>query len=151
VRAGVVDVPPALAERPTDPSYGVVVPFACERDDGPFTIAHLNRKRLIQCALSRICGLCGRSLTWGVTFLGSPQEADEELFHFPPLHRECAEAALELYPPLRVAGLGQQLVLDEWAMVVTGGFELIRPESRDGDMRVAFRPNSATEDRRIAV
>jgi hypothetical protein len=36
-------------------------------------------------------------------------------------------------------------------MVVTGGFELIRPVSREGDMRVAFRPNSATEDRRIAV
>jgi hypothetical protein len=42
-------------------------------------------------------------------------------------------------------------VLHEWALVVTGGFELIRPESRGGDMRMAFRPNSVTEDRRVAI
>jgi hypothetical protein len=36
-------------------------------------------------------------------------------------------------------------------MVVTGGFELVRPESREGDMRMAFRMNSATEDVRVSV
>ena len=143
-------VPPDLAGRGHG-RHGVPVPFACEDDDGTVDLAAVVKKRAIQCALSRICGLCGRSLSWGVTFLGSPQEADEALFHFPPLHRECAEAALDLYPPLRTPVLGQQLVLAEWALVVTGGFELIRPVSRDGDMRVAFRPNSSTEDRRIAV
>jgi hypothetical protein len=144
-------VPPDLAERPRAGRYDVPAPFACESDDGTVDLGAVVKKRAIQCALSRICGLCGESLTWGVTFLGSPAEADDNLFHFPPLHQECAEAALELYPPLAVPVLGQQLVLHEWALVVTGGFELIRPASRKSDMRMSFRTNSATEDRRVAV
>jgi hypothetical protein len=144
-------VPRDLAERPRAGRYDVPAPFACEAEDGTVELGAVVKKRAVQCALSRICGLCGESLSWGVTFLGSPEEADANLFHFPPLHRPCAEAALELYPPLAVPVLGQQLVLHEWALVVTGGFELVRPASRDGDMRMAFRTNSATEDRRIAV
>ena len=144
-------VPPALAERPAHLRYGVPVPFVCQDDEGTVDLGTVVKKRVVQCALSRICGLCGRSLSYGVTFLGSPQEADANLFHFPPLHRACAEAALDVYPRLGVPVLGQQLVLHEWAMVVTGGFELIRPASREGDMRMAFRTNSATEDLRVPV
>lgn len=144
-------VPHGLAERPRAGQYDVPAPFACEADDGTVDLGAVVKKRAIQCALSRICGLCGESLSWGVTFLGSPEEGEDNLFHFPPLHRECAEAALELYPPLEVPVLGQQLVLHEWALVVTGGFELVRPAGRGGDMRVGFRPNSATEHRRVAV
>jgi hypothetical protein len=143
----VADVPPALAERPTDPSYGVVVPFACERDDGPFTIAHLNRKRLIQCALSRICGMCGLSLDNPVVFVGSAQDAERNAFRFAPLHAACADAALELYAPLAGPVLDYPSGRQAWARVVTGGFELERP-ARRGD-RLTFRPNSVTEDRRL--
>ena len=145
-----VSLPPDLAERPRDGRYDVPVPFVCEAD-GAVDLASVVKKRVVQCALSRICGLCGRSLSWGVTFLGSPAEAEANLFHFPPLHRSCAEAALAVYPALGVPVLGQQRVLTEWALVVTGGFELIRPASREGDMRMAFRPNSVSEDRRVAV
>ena len=146
-----VPVPAELLERPRDLRYDVPVPFACQDDTGAFDHGGVVKKRVVQCALSRICGLCGRSLTWGVTFLGSAGEAEENLFHFPPLHRECAEAALGLYAPLGVPVLGQQLVLHEWALVVTGGFELVRPASRDGDMRMGFRTNSATEELRVPV
>jgi hypothetical protein len=144
-------VPADLAERPYDLRHGVPVPFASQSEDGAVDLGAVVKKRAVQCALSRICGLCGRSLTYGVTFLGSVEEADANLFHFPPLHEPCAEAALELYPGLGVPVLGQTLVRQEWAMVVTGGFELVRPESRDGDMRMAFRPNSVTEDRRVGT
>jgi len=146
-----VTLPADLAERPYHLRYGVPVPFVCEADDGTVDLGEVVKKRVVQCALSRICGLCGRSLSYGVTFLGSPEEAEANLFHFPPLHRECAEAALDLYPRLGVPVLGQLLVLHEWAMVVTGGFELVRPESREGDMRMAFRMNSPTEDVRVSV
>ena len=144
-------VPRGLAERPRAGRYDVPAPFACEDDDGAVELGAVVKKRAVQCALSRICGLCGESLSWGVTFLGSPDVVEANLFHFPPLHRECAEAAVQLYPPLAVPVLGQQLVLHEWALVVTGGYELVRPASREGDMRMVFRTNSATEDRRIAV
>ena len=45
--------------------------------------------------------------------------------------------------------LGQLLVLPEWAVVVTGGFELERPAKRGPDMSVTFHPNSVTESRTV--
>lgn len=143
-------LPADLAERPYHLRHGVPVPFACESDDGTLDVGAVVKKRVVQCALSRICGLCGRSLSFDVTFLGSLAEAEANLFHFPPLHRACAEAGVDLYSGLGVPVLGQMLVLHEWAMVVTGGFELVRPQSRGGDMRVAFRMNSKVEEHRIS-
>lgn len=141
-------VPVALAERPRHERYGVPVPFASERD-GQGELGEVVKKRAIQCALSRICGLCGMSLSWGVTFVGSTDEASANAFHFPPLHETCAEAALEIYPPLGVPVLGQAEVRDEWSLVVTGGFELERPATRDGDTRVVFHANSVSRTRQV--
>ncbi len=45
--------------------------------------------------------------------------------------------------------LGQDEPLTRWALVVTGGFELVRPASRQGDMRVGFTPSSVTESRLV--
>lgn len=142
-----VVLPEGLAERPRDTTYGVPVPFACGADGIDVPLKRL----VLQCALSRICGLCGRSLSWGVTFVGSPGEADANAFHFPPLHQACAAAALEVYPRLGVPVLGQADPLDEWALVVTGGFELVRPASRQGDMRVSFAANSISERRTVTT
>lgn len=142
-------LPEALAERPTDPEHGVPVPFVGEYDDGTRGVGELNRKRVIQCALSRICGLCGRSLEWQVAFLGSADDADRNGFAYPPLHKACAEAAARLYLVLTVPVLGQEPEVREWALVLTGGFELERPGSRGGDQRALFHPNSVISDRRI--
>lgn len=143
------EVPSTLAERPTDPEHGVPVPFVGEYDDGTRGVGELNRKRVIQCALSRICGLCGRSLEWQVAFLGSGDEADRNGFAYPPLHKGCAEAGARLYPVLAVPVLGQEAGIREWSLVITGGFELERPASRGSDQRVLFHPNSVTSDERF--
>lgn len=143
------DLPAALAERPADPSYGVPVPFACERDDGPYTLGAMNGRRVIQCALSRICGMCGLSLHNPVVFVGTAEDADRNGFRVPPLHLECARAALSLYPRLATPVLGYARRSATWALVLTGGFELERPTVRGEP--VTFRPNSITSDRRVRV
>lgn len=140
-------IPVALEERPTDPTHGVPVPFACERDDGPYSLALLNRRRVIQCALSRICGMCGLSLDNPVVFVGTAEDADRNQFRVPPLHGECATAALSLYPPLAAPVLGYPQWSRHWALVVTGGFELERPSVKGA--LVTFRPNSVIQDRRV--
>ena len=53
--------------------------------------------RSTQCALSRICGVCAGSLARPVAFLGTPEEAARNEFHFPPTHVGCAEVALEVW------------------------------------------------------
>lgn len=140
-------VPPDLADRPRTEVGGFPVPFACEDEDGAVDLATVRKRRVIRCALSRICGLCGVSLGWPVAFLGSVAEVEANALHFPPLHQECAEAAVEVYRPLDRGVLGIEAAPAQWQMVTTGGFELERPAGREGDQRVVFHPNSVLERR----
>ena len=149
-------VAPDLSERRFDLRHQVPVPFASDRSsgygvdrratpDGPADLGEVVKARSLQCALSRVCGLCGMSLAAGgrgTVFVGSVAEADAGSFAFPPMHPECASYALETYPRLGVPVLGQALVLAEWAVVVTGGFDLERPAERGA--RAVFHPNAVT-------
>lgn len=88
----------------------------------------LTTKRWVtQCALSRICGVCGESLGRPIAFLGTAQEVGRNAFHLPPMHVTCA----------RSLGLRS-----ETELVTTGGFEFVRPTSYDEDRRPTFQPNS---------
>ena len=83
-----------------DFEFDVPVPFACTQDfkaGGGGTVRHVNHKRVPQCALSRICGMCGETLGRPLAFLGTELEVGRNAFHFPPLHEGCAEAAGGLY------------------------------------------------------
>lgn len=151
-----------LSERRHDLRHDVPVPFASDRFTGyapertseaePGTdLGAVVKARAVQCALSRVCGMCGMSMSWGNTFVASTEEADDNTFHFPPMHPDCAEFALETYPRLGVPVLGQDRVLAEWAVVVTGGFEIERPVSRHGDTRIKFHANAVTERREVVT
>lgn len=84
--------------------------------------------RVTQCALSRICGSCGRPLGRPIAFVGTGLEAGRNAFHAPPLHLACAQA----------------LVVEraDWQLVTTAGFEFVRPTREDTDRRPTFQPNS---------
>jgi hypothetical protein len=154
-----------LSERRHDLRHGVPVPFASDEhsgysvdraDDtngsvGPADLGGVVNARAIQCALSRICGLCGLSMSGVTTFVGSPEEAEQNTFVFPPMHAGCASYALETYPALGVPVLGQPLVTREWVVVETGGFELERPTQRGPDMHVLFHPNSVSDRREVTT
>lgn len=95
--------------------------FACDE------AGELVKARVTQCALSRICGVCGRSLGRPVHLVGTPAERDRAAFHFPPVHAECV-------PRVPVDGPVET--------VVTSGFEFVRPERSWTDRRPVFSPNS---------
>jgi hypothetical protein len=122
---------------------GLPVPFACEDDGGALDHSRVVKRRAIRCALSRICGICGETLSRPIAFLGPEGQADGGLFTFPPAHLECAEAALALFVPIGGRHLGQAEPPLRWSLVTTGGFDLIRPGRRGGV--VQFRPNSVLE------
>lgn len=87
----------------------------------------LLRRKVVQCALSRVCGGCGRSLGRPVAFLGEDSEVARNSFHLPPLHTRCAE-------DLR-ATLGP-----DWHVILTSGFEFARPGRDDEDPEPRFAP-----------
>ncbi len=86
------------------------------------------RAWVTRCALSRICGGCGRSLGRPVAFVGTPSEVGHNAFHAPPLHLDCAREVLR--------------ERDGWVLVTTAGFEFVRPGREDADQRPTFQPNS---------
>lgn len=97
-------------------------PFAWPEGD-------LDRRRVVQCALSRVCGGCGASLGRPIAFVGTAEEVARNAFAGPPLHEDCAH---------QLAGLG-------WGgseIVRTGGFEFVRPTGIDLDKSPRFVPNS---------
>ena len=103
-----------------------VLPFACRHEDGTGDPAVTIKARAIQSALSRICGVCGRSLVRPIALIGTPEEVGTGLFAFPPCHEACAQQLARLR--------------DDHAVVRTAAFDLIRPTRRGGP--VAFRPTS---------
>jgi len=89
----------------------------------------LDQRRVVQCALSRVCGGCGRPLGRPIAFVGTAEEVDRNAFHAPPLHETCADG-------LRKAGTGGA------ELVLTAGFEFVRPTADAIDRRPTFVPNS---------
>jgi len=129
-----------LASRRSDPELGLPVPFANEDDAGRADHATVVKKRAIRCALSRICGVCGTSLTWPIAFIGTPDEVADRLFIYPPLHPGCAAEALSMLGGKGGGVLGHPADVTQWETVLTGGCDLVRPTVRRAP--VLFRPNS---------
>lgn len=139
--------PMSFEELPRD-TEGRRVPFACGTGaDGEVSSLGLDGRRVTQCALSRVCGVCGSGLGRPVAFLGSRAESDRNAFHFPPAHEPCAHRLLAEYAGATTGVLGQAEPLDEWVVVTTGGFEFVRPGREDVDRRPTFAPNSRIGER----
>jgi hypothetical protein len=119
------------------------LPFASLGDLG------LDKAKVTQCALSRICGVCGESLDRPVAFLGTEEEDGRNEFHFPPTHVACAEHALSTWSGDWPAALGQSRHPSAWTLVTTSGFEFIRMGRDAVDKRPVFSPNSVLERRPV--
>ena len=130
----------AWSTPPLDPRLGVPVPFACAYDDGRAALGLLNRARVTQCALSRICGVCGNGLDRPVAFVGTAQEDGRNGFHFPPLHTACADALVATLREHAVPVPGQDAVTEP-VVVTCSGFEFVRPTAADVDRRPVFAPH----------
>lgn len=123
------------------------IPFACQDDAGGGGAHDLLKKRVTQCALSRICGVCGESLDRPVHFVGSPTELGRNEFHFPPMHLRCVDVLIAAYDGVPLPG--QDEVPSEWVVVTTSGFEFVRAQSWEFDRRPRFSPNSVIGERQV--
>ena len=148
--------PRAFTELPSDRELFVPVPFAAgtdvgygDRPEGAAPSARdLDKRRVTQCALSRICGVCGAGLGRPLAFFGSQRELDRMAFHFPASHLDCAQALLAAYADVDEPVLGQETAPADWVLVTTASFEFVRATKEDLDRRPTFQPNGLlSEDR----
>jgi hypothetical protein len=93
--------------------------------------AEWQRAWVTRCALSRICGVCGEPLGRPIAFVGSQEEVDRNAFHAPPMHTACAKDLT------REEGADREV-----RVVLTSGFEFVRPKREDLDRDPTFQPNS---------
>lgn len=89
----------------------------------------LVRRSVVRCALARVCGGCGLPLGRPIAFLGDADEVARNEFHAPPMHATCADDVRRTIDPT-------------WEMVLTSGFEFVRPATDDRDPDPRFVPNS---------
>jgi hypothetical protein len=155
--------PRAFSDLPRDPELGLPVPFACgtpayrarhggsQRDGSPPSARSLDGRRVTQCALSRVCGVCGAGLGRPIAFLGSRAETDRNAFHFPPAHVECARALVAAYDGITLPVLGQHDRVTEWVLMTTAAFEFVRPASEDLDRRPTFQPVAPVVEQRASA
>lgn len=144
--------PRGFAELPQDPELELPVPFACGTtgpSGGPPSALALDKGRVTQCALSRVCGVCGAGLGRPLAFLGSEAESARNAFHFPPAHVACAEQLLAAYAGAAVGVLGQEDPVASWVLVTTSAFEFVRPGRDDADRRPSFQPHALIDERRV--
>jgi hypothetical protein len=149
------------------------IPFVNEFDDGSYEFGVINRRRSIQCALSRLCGMCGTSLEYDIAFLGGPKAAESRAYTDPPMHVACAEAALTLCPHLArhttsradrdaegdsrrrlrpgvtTADLFTADRPSEWLLYLTHNFEIERATAEGGGLVLVFHPGAAFAERRF--
>jgi hypothetical protein len=167
-----VALPARLANRPFDDEFGLPIPFVYAFDDGTHDFGAINRRRSIQCALSRLCGMCGTSLEYDIAFLGGPKAAESRSYTDPPMHVNCAEAALDLCPHLarhvvpraerEEEGDGRRRLRpgvttadlfagdrpSEWILFITHHFEIERATAEGGGLVLVFHPSPAERLRR---
>lgn len=136
--------PRAFDELPLDPELGVPVPFAAGTEAGA-SVRALDHRRVTQCALSRICGVCGASLGRPLAFVGSQRELDRLAFHFPASHVDCVQSLLGTYAAVSEPVLGLDSPPGHWVVVTTASFEFVRPGRDDVDRRPVFEPNGVHE------
>lgn len=131
-----------VAGLPQDLATALPLPIVCQDEEGRGTLRELVAARVTQCALSRICALCGDSLDVPpLVFLGTRREQDRNAFSVPPMHTGCAEHAHATYADVDGPVLGHDAG-QEWLLVRTGGFDLERPHDREAGSRPTFVPNA---------
>ena len=100
-------MPAGLAARPVDPHTGLTVPYVSAMTD-PVTgedvadFTALQAPRLYECGVKHWCGMCGTPLAYWIAFLGGPGSAEARSYVDPPMHEECALAAVRLCPHIAV-------------------------------------------------
>lgn len=153
-------MPACLAARPRD-RRGLPIPVvtAIAPDGTPDFTANSGPETL-RVGEAHECGLCGQPLDYWIAFLGGPMSASTRAFTDPPMHEECAQAALKLCPHIARRGTSRAKKhraedvitpdgftdgkVSEWVLYVTRSYDTLL--LRDS---VVFRPAPAKRLRRF--
>ena len=112
----------------------------------------LDKAKVIQCALSRVCGVCGECLARPVAFLGSAEEAARMSLPLPAHPRRLRRARAGDVGPGVERRARPVPDPEGWVLVTTSGFEFVRMGSDALDKRPVFIAELVSlEERRLTL
>jgi len=160
--------PDALAGLPVCPVRRLPVPFSAERDEtgrGVFTaLDPVHKEQIIR---YRLCGVCGKHMGYWIVFLGDEVSAvPGGIYVDPPMHEECALAAIEVCPYIKLERVPRRPLAPQdvmiapagsfdgpkrpWVMAVTRDFKMVphRAWGR-GPVTLVYQPTRIMRTRRF--
>jgi hypothetical protein len=130
-----------LARRPYDERRKIPVPYFNVMEDGSVNYTGINAHTTIKCGKENLCGICSEPLTNWIAFIGGPVSLANRTYADPPLHEECALAAVkycphinrrahrptkdEKYDPDTTWKPPQGDKPDEWIIAITRNFKMV--------------------------
>jgi hypothetical protein len=91
-------LPESLARRPRD-RRGLPIPAVqAINSDGTPDFTAVDAAAAWRLGEERRCGLCGEPIGYWVAFVGGPRAVQHRMFLDPPMHPDCAHAAMRLCP-----------------------------------------------------
>jgi hypothetical protein len=106
IQGAELEIPPQILTLPRD-KRGYPIPYiAILNADGQGTpdFRTIDEEHWNECAIERLCEVCGRKLGYWIVFIGGKIAVDNRRFLDPPMHRECAEYARAVCPYLVTPG-----------------------------------------------
>jgi hypothetical protein len=160
--------PDALAGLPICPVRKLPVPFSAEREEtGRAIFTALDPVRKDQIIRYRLCGVCGSPLGYWFVFLGDEVSAvPGGIYVDPPMHEECALAAIEVCPYIQHERVPRRPVTPDdvmiappgsfdgpkrpWVMAVTRDFKMVPHRAwGGGPVTLVYRPARIVRTRRF--
>lgn len=91
------DLPDSMKKLPYHLRLGVPIPIVNTFGFQDYDFTTINGPRATHLAQRKRCGICGERFEVAA-FLGGPRSAETQAYTDPPMHEECAAAAIKLCP-----------------------------------------------------
>lgn len=92
-----VPMPGRIARLPRDDRGFPITYVTFIRETGP-DFSTLDALKVREVSLNNLCGLCGGPRGAYMAFVGGPKSTEAHHFFDPPMHRDCAEYAVQVCP-----------------------------------------------------
>lgn len=123
------DIPDFLSHLDVEARRKLPVPFTnIIMDDGTPDFTTIDARKTVRCATERLCGVCGKPLGYWIAFLGGPKSAETHAYVDPPMHEECARAAVKLCPFIAMPSMVRRKTPLTPDSIVPEGWADNRPE-----------------------
>lgn len=137
---------PRLAALDFDEKRKVPVPKSNVFPDGSVNFTLLNPQAVYKAGKEGLCGICMEPLDYWMAFIGGPISLSNRSYLDPPMHKECALAAVKYCPHINrkvhrrtpdekydmentfVSSQSSEEKPDEWIIAITRSYKLVRHE-----------------------